>query len=400
VATKVKEHDKWIRNSLNSAIALLGPDVEALFTDGSFDRAAMPEADMLIAGKLELGLSKPTSNISAAYAHLLKSDKKLMKKYNVGKKIFLKDGSCVTCHQANGQGLPNIYPPLVGSEWATGDKERMIKLVLHGIWGKIDVNGKVFDPSKGVPPMTALGAMHDDAEIAAVMTYARASWGNAAPEITADEVKAVRAATKGRVGFYTPEELLNDHPMSKPDKSAVYFSPKAISSSDTVATYESRLENVIDSSGLKKPVSMLTDETVKTAAHRRGWVSSLQFSNAPQGKSGGQKRATFDLEIVNPLDGDATISHLILWNYTQSNLSNRALGNYRLYVDTGSGFGEKPAQSGVFLAAKEEHTPHLVPLSELKLSKGQSVKLRIRARSQGGDSVGIDEIAFRAIPAQ
>jgi mono/diheme cytochrome c family protein len=61
--------------------------------------------------------------------------------------------------------------------------------------------------------MTPYGEMLNDEEMAAVLTYIRNSFGNATTEsITADMVKAVRAKTKNRKGFYTPKELLTEHP--------------------------------------------------------------------------------------------------------------------------------------------------------------------------------------------
>ena len=52
---------------------------------------------------------------------------------------------CQTCHQENGEGLPNLYPPLAGSEWLTGDAEIPIAIVLHGMQGEITVKGQKFN---------------------------------------------------------------------------------------------------------------------------------------------------------------------------------------------------------------------------------------------------------------
>ncbi len=143
-------------------------------------------------------------------AHLTGADAKT---YKLGAEVFHRDAHCATCHQANGQGLDPVYPPLVATEWVTGDEERLAKLVLHGLWGKIEVNGKTYDPSKGVPPMTAFGALLSDEEVAAVLTYVRNSWGNKAAPVKPETVKKVRAATSDRSIFWKPEELLKDHPM-------------------------------------------------------------------------------------------------------------------------------------------------------------------------------------------
>ncbi len=57
--------------------------------------------------------------------------------------------------------------------------------------------------------------MLKDEEVADVLTYVRNSFGNTAPAVTPEKVKTVRAATKGKTGFYTPEELLKQHPLEQ-----------------------------------------------------------------------------------------------------------------------------------------------------------------------------------------
>jgi mono/diheme cytochrome c family protein/lysophospholipase L1-like esterase/glucose/arabinose dehydrogenase len=135
------------------------------------------------------------------------------KAYSLGGQVFHREAHCVTCHQANGQGLDPAFPALVGTPWVTGSEERMIKIALHGIHGKIEVNGKVYDPEKGVPPMTAFGSILKDEEVAAVLTYVRNSWGNKAAPVLPETVKKVREANKARDIFWKPEELLKDHPL-------------------------------------------------------------------------------------------------------------------------------------------------------------------------------------------
>ncbi|MDA0765805.1 MAG: GDSL-type esterase/lipase family protein [Verrucomicrobia bacterium] len=145
-------------------------------------------------------------------AHLSEADGKL---YTAGAQVFARDGHCITCHQPNGAGLDPTYPPLDGSPWATGNEERLIKLTLHGLWGPLELNGKTYDPSKGVPPMTPFGALLNDEEVAGVLTYVRNSWGNKAAAVQPGSVAKVRAATKDRSIFWSPEELLKAHPMEK-----------------------------------------------------------------------------------------------------------------------------------------------------------------------------------------
>lgn len=130
-----------------------------------------------------------------------------------GKEIYAREGFCSTCHQPDGGGLSaSGFPALVGTKWVVGSDERLIKIVLNGIYGPMEVNGNKY---AGQVPMTPFQGMLNDEEIAAVLTFVRNSFGNQAPAISADKVKAVREATKDKTGFYSPEELLKEHPMEK-----------------------------------------------------------------------------------------------------------------------------------------------------------------------------------------
>lgn len=112
---------------------------------------------------------------------------------------------CVTCHQANGQGVPGAFPPLAGSEYATAANVAVpIRIVLHGMQGPITVKGQTFS---GIMPQYGTGIAMTDAEVAAVLTYVRQSWGNSASAITAEQVAAERAATRSASGPVTAEEL-------------------------------------------------------------------------------------------------------------------------------------------------------------------------------------------------
>jgi mono/diheme cytochrome c family protein len=134
------------------------------------------------------------------------------KAYELGKEVFNRDAHCITCHQPNGLGLAPIYPPLTSKEWLAGSDERLIKIVLKGLFGVVEVEGKRFDPTKGTPPMTGFGQLLKDEEVAAVLTYVRQSFGNDYDPIKADAVKKVREATDAKAGFFQVEELMKQHP--------------------------------------------------------------------------------------------------------------------------------------------------------------------------------------------
>ena len=101
-----------------------------------------------------------------------------------GKKVY--DSVCLACHMADGSGVPGMHPPLAETDWVTGDKERLIKLTLEGMSGKIEVNGEEYNSI--MPPHSHL----TNKQIADVLTYIRGSFGNNASEVTVEEVQEVR----------------------------------------------------------------------------------------------------------------------------------------------------------------------------------------------------------------
>lgn len=103
-------------------------------------------------------------------------------------------GTCSTCHQANGMGIEGAFPPLAGSDYLMADVDRSIAVVLHGLSGPIQVNGKDFNSV--MPPMSQL----NDDEVAHILTYVRNSWGNSGDAVSPDQVKHVRATVKAPPG--------------------------------------------------------------------------------------------------------------------------------------------------------------------------------------------------------
>ena len=138
--------------------------------------------------------------------HLSTKDARLFVK---GAEVFSREGHCVTCHQSDGQGLPDSgFPPLAGTDWVTGDSDRLIKLTLKGLMGPIEVRGKTYP---GQVPMTPFEHLLKDDEIAAVLTYVRNSFGNKASAIQPNQVLKVRESIKSHIGLLQPADLLK-HP--------------------------------------------------------------------------------------------------------------------------------------------------------------------------------------------
>jgi mono/diheme cytochrome c family protein len=103
-----------------------------------------------------------------------------------GEKVY--KAYCQTCHQATGQGLSTVYPPLAGSDYIKSKpKKEIISSVVNGLKGEITVNGKKFN---GV--MVPLPKNYTDEDAAAAITYVYNTWGNPGGVVTVAEVKAAR----------------------------------------------------------------------------------------------------------------------------------------------------------------------------------------------------------------
>lgn len=122
-----------------------------------------------------------------------------------GKKHYA--STCVQCHQANGQGVAGTYPALAGADWVTGNEERVIRVLLHGLTGPID--GKTYNggtmPAFG--KVTGGGYNWSEERIAQVLTYIRQEWDNEAPAVSTDKVKEILNAEKARAKPWTSAEL-------------------------------------------------------------------------------------------------------------------------------------------------------------------------------------------------
>lgn len=94
---------------------------------------------------------------------------------------------CASCHQRDGKGDNSRFPPLAGSDWVTGDKQRLISVILNGLDGEIMVNGQSW---QGMMPAHA--DFLDDHAIASISTYIRQSFGNRASPVNSLEVSKIR----------------------------------------------------------------------------------------------------------------------------------------------------------------------------------------------------------------
>ncbi len=117
-----------------------------------------------------------------------------------GQRLF---GSyCTACHQYDDQGMGEA-PPLDNTPWVLGPAERLVRIVLHGVKGRMVIAGKVYDRE-----MPGFGRVLSDLEVAALTTYVRARFGSSSVPVNESHVRRVRKEHAGRTSYWTADELL------------------------------------------------------------------------------------------------------------------------------------------------------------------------------------------------
>jgi len=160
------------------ALAILkvdGPDNKAIYSGKEVD-------SVYLGDRSEPNLAAVTHATKAASAGNLTLEDQI----KAGKQLFT--GTCSVCHQANGEGLPGVFPPLAKSSLIAENPKRPVEILLRGLTGKVTVNGKEYNSV--MPPMSQL----NDDEVANITTYVLNSWGNPGGRVTTEEVAKVRAA--------------------------------------------------------------------------------------------------------------------------------------------------------------------------------------------------------------
>lgn len=136
-----------------------------------------------------------------------------------GEQLYL--SRCMSCHQVDGNGIPGVFPPLNEIDWVTGDKGRLIRIVLDGAVGEYDIGGVIY--SGAMPPWKSF---LNDQEMAAMLTYIRSAWDNDASRVTEDEVRLVREASNGRNQAWTAEELADETNQGIPGSFGFLLTPR------------------------------------------------------------------------------------------------------------------------------------------------------------------------------
>ena len=160
------------------------------------DAAALIAADNKIVAKIQAAAAPPPAAAPADAGPFVKASDEQMKR---GLAVYAR--TCIACHQPTGMGLPPVFPPIANAPIAVGNPELPIKFILQGLMGPITVNGMTYNSM--MPPVVGVS----DEDVADVLTYVRQSFGNQGNPVSADQVKAVRAATAGRTAMWNTAEL-------------------------------------------------------------------------------------------------------------------------------------------------------------------------------------------------
>ena len=101
---------------------------------------------------------------------------------------------CIACHQADGKGDGNRFPPLAQSEWVNYNTPRLINVILNGLKGPVTVKGQSYNEV-----MPGHGSFLSDEQIAEVLTYIKSNFNNLPEVVTPAEVSAVRKKTPNQI---------------------------------------------------------------------------------------------------------------------------------------------------------------------------------------------------------
>ena len=162
--------DRFLHYALTNAARLLRPQWQPL--------AAAGELDPEILGTLQKAAGPGQAQKSA------------------GQAIY--ESLCLNCHQADGKGLSGVYPPIAKSDWVAGDPDILTEILIRGARGPTKVNGESFD---NIMPPSGLA----DQQIAQLLTYIRAHFGNRAAPVTAESVADVRETIAEDAGLWSAE---------------------------------------------------------------------------------------------------------------------------------------------------------------------------------------------------
>lgn len=110
-------------------------------------------------------------------------EKDLAQSMKRGEELYV--SNCVSCHMADGTGVPSVFPPLANADYMMKDPARTVNLILNGMSGEIVVNGVTYSGVMSAYPF-------DDQQLADLMNYIQNSWGNKAEMLRAQDIAKMK----------------------------------------------------------------------------------------------------------------------------------------------------------------------------------------------------------------
>ncbi|PCJ94415.1 MAG: dehydrogenase [Flavobacteriaceae bacterium] len=206
--TKQDTEQLWIKTAIvNGMLNFKGLDDDDEITlaskPGFFQQIDLFDADTQpLLEKLQKALTwpgKPKVEAVATASHEI--DQKV---YSAGRQKYI--NICASCHGTKGEGMTRFAPPLKHSEWVTGDDYKLALILLYGMEGPVNVNGKRYDIPDILPSMPSFSTLQNE-DIAAIMTYIRNSWGHNQSPVSSRTVGGIRFRSQGKLAPWNSVEL-------------------------------------------------------------------------------------------------------------------------------------------------------------------------------------------------
>lgn len=208
LGTAMPEHKPWMSDALVAGISQA--------TSGADTIVQLRRKPQLFQTEMHKNVldTKEITNLEAGFSwpgKVIHSKPESRQDYEIDPAVVVRGRQqylnlCANCHGTKGEGLNRFAPPLKGSEWVLGEDYKLTMILLHGMEGPVQVNGKTYDIPDILPSMPSFTTLQDT-EIAAISTYIRNAWGNTAEPIKPGRVGAIRFRTQGKLQPWKAAEL-------------------------------------------------------------------------------------------------------------------------------------------------------------------------------------------------
>jgi mono/diheme cytochrome c family protein len=280
---------------------------------------------------------------------------------DIGKGVY---SNCVACHQPSGLGVAGQFPPLAKSEWVNGSEKRLVAIMLKGMKGPITVLG-----TKGSYAGNMVGweSSLSDKKIAAVVSYIRSQWGNAAPEVSEAKVAAARKEFAAKKDQWTEEELQIPADATLPDAAGAPAAAAPATGAAPAAGATATPAGDGDQMAEGKAAYMM----ICVACHQPNGLG-LPMVFPPLAKTeyvtGDPKR--FAAMILKGNAGPITVDGKLYNNVMpgqEATLTDKKIAAIMTYVRASFGNNAPPVSADVVAAVRKEYADRKTPWTEAEL---------------------------------